>query len=84
MVIVKRPNGNIRVCLDPKDLNRALKRIHCPVPTIDDILPEINRAKIFSTFDVKNGFWHLEVDEESSKLTCFNTPFSRYQWLRMP
>ena len=52
--------------------------------TIDDILPEINRAKVVSTFDVKNGFWHVELDEESSKLTCFSTPFGRYRWLRMP
>ena len=54
------------------------------MPTIDDILPELSQAKVFSVFDVKNGFWHVELDEESSKLTCFNTPFGRYRWLRMP
>ena len=84
MVIVKKPNGNIRVCLDPKDLNKVLKCSHYPMPTINDILPELSRAKVFSVFDVKNGFWHIELDEESSKLTCFNTPFGRYRWLRMP
>ena len=72
------------MCIDPKDLNKALKRSHYPLPTTDDILPEIHRTKIFSTFDVKNGFWHVELDEESSKLTCFNTPFERYRWLRLP
>ena len=76
--IVKKPNGNIRICLDPKDLNKVS---HYPIPTI---LPELSRAKMFSVFDVKNGFWHVELDEESSRLTCFNTPFGRYQWLRMP
>ena len=84
LVTVRKPNGSIRVCIDPKDLNKALKRSHYPLPTIDDILPEVNRAKIFSTFDVKNGFWHVELDDESSKLTCFNTPFGRYRWLRLP
>ena len=79
MVIVKKPNGNIRVCLDPKDLNKVLKRSHYPMPTIDDILPELSRAKVFSVFDVKTGFWHVELDEKSSKLTCFNTPFGRYR-----
>jgi len=81
LVIVKKPNGSIRVCIDPKDLHEALKRSHYPLPTTDDILPEIHRAKIFSTLEVKNGFWHCDVerDEESSKLTCFNTPFGRYR-----
>ena len=39
---------------------------------------------MFSVFDVRNGFWHVELDEESSKLTTFITPFGRYRWLRMP
>ena len=39
---------------------------------------------MISAFDVKNGFWHVESDEESSRLRCFNTPFGRYRWLRMP
>ena len=55
MVILKKPNGNIRVCLDPKNLNKVLKRSHYPMPTIDDILPVLSRAKVFSEFDVKMG-----------------------------
>jgi hypothetical protein len=39
---------------------------------------------VFSVLDARNGFWHVELDEDSSKLTCFNTPFGRYRWLRMP
>ena len=54
------------------------------MPTIDDILQELNRTKVFSVFDVKTGFWHVELDEESSRLTCFNTPFECYRWWRMP
>ena len=84
MVVVKKPNGTLRICIDPKDLNKVLKRSHYPLPTIEDILPDLSRAKVFSTFDVKNGFWHIELDEESSKLTTFNTPFGRYRWLRLP
>jgi hypothetical protein len=39
---------------------------------------------VFSVFDVRNRFWHLELDEESSLLTTFITPFGRYRWLWMP
>ena len=84
MVIIKKPNGTIKVCLDPKDLNKVLRGSHHPIPKIDDILPELSQAIVFSVFDVKIGFWHVELDKESSRLMCFNTPFGRYQWLRMP
>ncbi len=84
MVVVRKPNGNLRICIDPKDLNKVLKRSHYPIPTIDEVLPEITRARVFSTFDVRNGFWHIELDDESSFLTTFNTPFGRFRWLRLP
>ena len=84
MVVVKKSNGKIRLCIDPKPLNRALKRNYYPLPVIDDLLPELTNAKAFSVVDAKNGFWHVELDEESSYLTTFGTPWGRYRWTRMP
>ncbi|XP_055492867.1 uncharacterized protein K02A2.6-like [Leucoraja erinacea] len=84
MVAVRKPNGKLRICIDPKPLNRALKRSHYPLPTIDDILPEMSKAKVFTVCDVKQGFWHVKLEEESSYLTTFATPFGRFRWLRMP
>ena len=84
LVIVKKTNGQIRVCLDPKDLNKVLRRSHHPTPTVEDILPELTRAKVFSTVDAKNGFWHVELDDDSSRLTTFNSPFGRFCWRRLP
>jgi predicted aspartyl protease len=84
MVVVKKPTGKLRICLDPKQLNQAIKRSHHQMTTIEEILPDLHQAKIFSVVDAKNGFWHVELDDDSSKLTCFNTPFGRYRWLRMP
>ena len=82
--MVLKPNGKLRVCLDPKPLNKALKRNHYPLPTVDDLLPELSRAQVFSVVDIKNGFWHVPLDDESSKLTTFATPWGRFRWLRMP
>ncbi len=85
LVVVKKPNTNkLRICIDPKPLNRALKRNHYPMMTIDDILPELSKAKCFTLADAKNGFWHVQLDEESSFLTTFETPWGRFRWLRMP
>ncbi|CAG2205039.1 unnamed protein product [Mytilus edulis] len=84
LVTVKKPNGKLRICIDPKPLNKALKRSHYPLPIIDDLLPELNKAKIFSKCDVKNGFWHVNMDKSSSYLTTFETPFGRFRWMKMP
>uniref|UniRef100_A0A672HNR1 Gypsy retrotransposon integrase-like protein 1 n=1 Tax=Salarias fasciatus TaxID=181472 RepID=A0A672HNR1_SALFA len=84
MVVVQKQNGKPRVCIDPKPLNTALKRSHFPLPTIEDILPDLSKAKVFTVCDVKSRFWHVQLEEESSYLTTFATPFGRYRWLRMP
>ncbi|CAB4034384.1 Retrovirus-related Pol poly from transposon [Paramuricea clavata] len=82
--VAPKPNGNIRLCLDPRPLNKALKRCHHPIPTIDDVLPELSNAKVFTKVDCSNVYWQVELDEESSLLTTFNTPFGRFKWQRMP
>ncbi len=84
MVVVLKSNGKIRLFIDPKPLNQALKRNHYPPPVIDDLLPELSKAKVFSVIDAKNGFWHIQLDTESSFLTTFGTLLGRYRWTRMP
>ena len=84
LVVTVKKNGEIRLCIDPKPLNRALKRNHYPTPTIDDILPDLAHARCFSVLDAKNGFWHVRLDEPSSYATTFSTPWGRFRWLRMP
>ena len=82
--VVVRKGDKLRLCIDPKDLNKALKRSHYPMPTIEEILPELSKAKVFSVADARHGFWQVKLDEASSYLTTFWTPFGRYRWLRMP
>ena len=84
LVVAEKKNGDLRICIDPRPLNKALKRAHYQLPTIDDVLPSLTDAKIFSKLDLSSAFWQLTLDEESSKLTTFNTPFGRYKWLRLP
>ncbi|KAJ8369479.1 hypothetical protein SKAU_G00095070 [Synaphobranchus kaupii] len=74
MVVIQKQNGKVRVCIDPRPLNNALKRSHFPLPTIEDILPDLSKAKVFTVCDVKSGFWHVKLEEESSYLTTFSTP----------
>ena len=84
VVCVTKSNGQLRICLDPKDLNRALKREHHYTPTLDDILPRLSKAKVFSILDARCGYWNVKLDKESQLLTTFNTPFGRYCFKRLP
>ena len=84
MAIVWKPNGKLRLCIDPQPLNQALMREHYKLPVLEDILPALHDAKIFTKLDVKEVYWHCKLDEESSLLTTMITPFGRYRWLRLP
>lgn len=83
MVVVRKPN-KLRICLDPMDLNKGIKRSHYPTPTIDDLSPNLTKAKVFSVVDAKDGFLQIKLDEKSSYLTTFWTPLGRFRWKRMP
>ncbi|XP_021355871.1 uncharacterized protein K02A2.6-like [Mizuhopecten yessoensis] len=84
MVVVEKKNGQLRVCLDPRDLNRAIQREHYKLPTREEIMSKFKDTKYFSKLDASSGFWQMRLDSDSSKLTCFNTPFGRYRFLRLP
>ena len=79
IVAFPKKNGKLRICLDPKDLNRAIQREKYQLPTVEDIATRLHGAKVFTVVDVRNGFWHISLDEESSYLTSFQTPFGRYR-----
>ena len=84
LVVVEKPNGKLQICLDPKDLNKAIKRHHFHLPTTEEILASTSNAKLFIKQDASNAYWQIEVDEESSRLLTFNTPFGRFSFQRLP
>ena len=84
IVPVMKEDGSLRLCLDPKDLNKAIERNQWYAKTLDDILPELAQSKYFTVKDAMSGFWHVLLDLRSSLLTTFNTPWGKYRWLRMP
>ena len=83
-VVCRKKSDKLRICIDPKPLNKALKREHYHLQVLDDVLPCLNKAKVFTKLDLASAFWHIQLDEESSLLTTFNTPYGRYRWLRLP
>ena len=61
-----------------------MKRERYQIPVIDDLLPDLTDARVFTKVDLASAFWHLELDRESSMLTTFATPYGRYRWRHLP
>ncbi|XP_034058782.1 uncharacterized protein K02A2.6-like [Gymnodraco acuticeps] len=83
MVTVAKPD-KIRICIDPKPLNQALLRSHYHMPTLEDVLYKLPKARVFTLVDARDAFLQCKLDEESSRLTTFWTPWGRMRWLKLP
>ena len=85
MLIKEKPNGKLRICIDPSQtINKAIKRPIYTIPTIEEKLPFLTKAKVFTIVDVSEAFHSVVLDEQSSLLTTFQGPNGRYRYLRMP
>ena len=82
--IVKDGQKKLRICLDPKPLNKAIMHEPYITHTPDDVYHKLANAKYITVIDFKKSFWQFLLDEESSYLTTFNTPFGHYRYLRLP
>ncbi|KAL0839884.1 hypothetical protein ABMA28_016507 [Loxostege sticticalis] len=84
IVLVAKKDGSIRVCLDPRPLNRAVRRAQYALPTVTELAVKLRGASVFSVLDARCGFWMVQIDDASADLCTFSTPFGRYQFLRLP
>ncbi len=84
VAVKKKGKEEIRICIDPRDLNHAIQRQHYPMRTIEEVAARIPNAKFFTVLDASSGFWQIPLDYESSLKTTFNTPYGRYRFCRLP
>ena len=84
LAIVEKRYGSLRLYLDPRDLNKAIRREHHRIQTAEDIASRLSGNKFFSIVDEKDGFWQVRLDDERSHLCAFNTPYGCYRFKRMP
>ncbi|XP_065064039.1 uncharacterized protein K02A2.6-like [Rhopilema esculentum] len=83
IVVVPKPNGTIRLCLDMRRANEAIVRERHQIPKVEEILPELHNAKYFSKIDLKEGYHQLELAEESRHITTFLTHEGCFQSKRL-
>ncbi|KAF4727863.1 hypothetical protein FOZ62_019855, partial [Perkinsus olseni] len=85
-VYVPKKNGKVRMCVDYRKLNQACHTEAYPVPRPDDVQEHLSHAKVFSTLDLRSGYWQLPVRPEDQHKTAFcpGPGFPLYEWCRMP
>ena len=84
LVLVRKPNGKLRVCLDPHTINKALRFNVHNARTFQDIVSNLGTVSKVSKIDTNSGFWTLPMNEESQLLTTFNTPWGWFCFTKMP
>ena len=83
LVVVEKPNGDIRICLDMRQANQAIIREKHPVPTVEETLQEVSYAKVFSKLDLNMAFHQIELHPYSGDITTFAAPDGLYRYKRL-
>lgn len=84
LVLVPKKNGEIRMCIDYRPLNKITIRDNHPLPLIDDCLDHLGGKNFFTLLDLKSGFHQIRMHDDSVQYTSFVTPDGQYEYLCMP
>ena len=84
VVIVKKPDGSDRICIDFRKINKITLFDPEPMPNPEDLFRQLSSSKFFTKIDLSKGYWQIKVKEEDIPKTAFITPDGTYECLRMP
>ncbi|KAI3351186.1 hypothetical protein L3Q82_005611 [Scortum barcoo] len=84
IVLVRKTDGSLRLCVDYRKLNAKTRRDAFPLPRIDESFDALRGAKFFSTIDLASGYHQVAMHERDRAKTAFTTPFGLFEYVRMP
>ena len=84
IVLVKKKDGTLRMCVDYRRLNAVAQADAYPMPRVDDLIDSLGKARYITTLDLARGYWQVPVEKESRSRTAFTTPFGLFQFKVMP
>lgn len=84
VVIVRKPDGSPRFCIDYRRLNNITKKDVYPLPRIDDILERLHGSRLFSKLDLVNSYFQVPLTIDEREKTAFSTPDGHWQFNRLP
>ena len=81
---IQKANGELWLCLDPHNLNEAICQDHHKTPTVEEVAHEFAHTCYFTKLDAHHGYCSIILNQESSLLMTFNSPFGGYHFLQLP
>ena len=84
IVLVKKKDGSYRFCVDYRKLNSITKVDAHPLPRVDDLLKSLNGNTIFSTLDLRSGYWQVGMHPSDCEKTAFSTPGDHMNFCASP
>ncbi|GMF52614.1 unnamed protein product [Phytophthora fragariaefolia] len=84
VVLVRKKDGSVRFCVDYRALNSITRKDVYPLPRIDETLESLGGARLFTTLDLRSGYWQIRVAKEDRDKTAFMTKRGLYRFMRMP
>lgn len=81
---VAKKDGSYRVCVDYREINKKVVRDKFLMPNVEDQIDRLSEARVYTTLDLKNSYFHVPVEEKSRKYTAFVTSDGQYEFLRAP
>ena len=84
IIVVPKGDGGKQLVINYWTLNKVTRKFTWPMPKVKDIVSKLNGAKYFSTLDLSASYHHIPLEKSSIPKTAFNSPFSKYEYVRVP
>ena len=83
VVVIPKKNGGIRLCVDMRRANQGATRERYPIPTVDEVIQDLNQSKVFSKLDILLAYHQIELTPDSREITAFMTHKGVYRYKRL-
>ena len=82
--MVPKGDGGKRLCMDFRTLNAITRTYVWPMPRVKDLFAKLGKAKFFTTLDLRSGYHHISLDDDTIRKTAFVMPLGKYKYLKHP